>query len=51
MSRRVAIIADANTHLGPDLARALAAREHDLVLSQPSDVLRDLLDPRLRGGD
>ncbi|PZC49477.1 MAG: 3-oxoacyl-[acyl-carrier protein] reductase [Chloroflexi bacterium] len=43
MSRRVAIIADANIHLGPDLARELAAREHDLVLSEPSDGLADEL--------
>ena len=41
MSRRVAIIADANTHLGPDLARTLAARDHDLVLSEPAEGLVD----------
>lgn len=39
MPRRVAIIADANIHLGPDLARELAARDHDLVLSEPADGL------------
>ena len=35
MSRRVALVTDANTHLGPDLARTLAQREHDLVLGDP----------------
>ncbi|NQV60270.1 MAG: SDR family NAD(P)-dependent oxidoreductase, partial [Alphaproteobacteria bacterium] len=35
MSRRVALITDANLHLGPDLARILAARQHDLVLGDP----------------
>ena len=35
MTKRVAIVADANTHLGPDLARILAERGHDLVLGDP----------------
>ena len=35
MSRRVALITDTNLHLGPDLARKLAARNHDLVLGDP----------------
>ena len=35
MSRRVALITDANLHLGPDLARSLAGRAHDLVLGDP----------------
>ncbi|MBL6952619.1 MAG: SDR family oxidoreductase [Alphaproteobacteria bacterium] len=35
MSRRVALITDANLHLGPDLARILAGRQHDLVLGHP----------------
>jgi NAD(P)-dependent dehydrogenase (short-subunit alcohol dehydrogenase family) len=35
MSRRVALITDANVHLGPDLARELAKRNHDLVLGDP----------------
>ncbi|MGK0172108.1 MAG: hypothetical protein ACI9W2_003842, partial [Gammaproteobacteria bacterium] len=34
-TRRVAIITDANLHLGPDLALELARREHDLVLGDP----------------
>jgi|TARA_B100000959_G_scaffold174677_1_gene182922 3-oxoacyl-[acyl-carrier protein] reductase len=33
--RRVALITDTNLHLGPDLARALAEREHDLILGDP----------------
>ena len=43
MSRRVAIITDANAHLGPDLARKLAARDHDLVLGDPLPGLADEL--------
>lgn len=39
MSRRVAIIADAREHLGPDLARKLASRGHDLVLGAPAHGL------------
>jgi NAD(P)-dependent dehydrogenase (short-subunit alcohol dehydrogenase family) len=35
VSRRVALITDANLHLGPDLARTLAGRRHDLVLGDP----------------
>ena len=38
MTKRVAIVADANTHLGPDLARILAERGHDLVLGDPIEV-------------
>ncbi|HJM94204.1 MAG: SDR family oxidoreductase [Alphaproteobacteria bacterium] len=39
MSRRVALITDTNLHLGPDLARILAKREHDLILGDPSSGL------------
>ncbi|MCH9671831.1 MAG: SDR family oxidoreductase [Gammaproteobacteria bacterium] len=35
MSRRVAIITDTEMHLGPDLALAMARREHDLVIGNP----------------
>ncbi|MBT3533154.1 MAG: SDR family oxidoreductase [Rhodospirillaceae bacterium] len=35
MSRRVALITDTSLHLGPDLARILAKRDHDLVLGNP----------------
>ncbi len=38
-TRRVALIADARFYVGPDLARLLAARGHDLVLGDPSDEL------------
>jgi len=41
MSKRVAIVTDANTHLGPDLARILARRGHDLVLGDPLDGLAE----------
>ncbi|MBT6274163.1 MAG: SDR family oxidoreductase [Chromatiales bacterium] len=43
MSRRVAIITDANMHLGPDLARILASRQHDLVLGEPAPGLAEEL--------
>jgi NAD(P)-dependent dehydrogenase (short-subunit alcohol dehydrogenase family) len=39
MSRRVAIISDANFYVGPALAKLLASREHDLVLGDASDEL------------
>jgi short-subunit dehydrogenase len=39
MSRRVAIITDAVEHLGPDLARKLAQRNHNPVLGGASDEL------------
>lgn len=41
--RRVALIADARTYVGPSLARLLAARGHDLVLGDPGDELVDEL--------
>jgi 3-oxoacyl-[acyl-carrier protein] reductase len=37
--RRVAVINDASFYVGPDLARNLAARGHDLVLGDPSEAL------------
>jgi 3-oxoacyl-[acyl-carrier protein] reductase len=39
LTRRVSLITDANTHLGPDLARVLAERRHDLVLGDPTAEL------------
>lgn len=42
-SRRVALIADAGFYVGPDLARLLAARGHDLVLGDPTPGLADEL--------
>lgn len=37
--KRVAIIADAKMHLGPELALILAQRDHDIVLMDPRDGL------------
>jgi NAD(P)-dependent dehydrogenase (short-subunit alcohol dehydrogenase family) len=37
--RRVALVTDAAHYVGPDLARLLAARDHDLVLGDPSPEL------------
>ena len=37
--RRVAVVADAGHYVGPELARHLAARGHDLVLGDPPDTL------------
>ena len=38
-TRRVALVGDAAHYVGPDLARMLAARGHDLVLGDPSPEL------------
>jgi 3-oxoacyl-[acyl-carrier protein] reductase len=38
-TRRVALIADASSYVGPALARLLAAKGHDLVLGDPSPEL------------
>ncbi|MEX2395160.1 MAG: SDR family oxidoreductase, partial [Actinomycetota bacterium] len=43
MSRRVALISAAAGYVGPDLAKLLATRGHDLVLGDaPDDVIADL---------
>lgn len=39
--QRVAIVTDANTHLGPDLARKLAERNHALVVGDPTQAVLD----------
>ncbi|MEM9034084.1 MAG: SDR family oxidoreductase [Actinomycetota bacterium] len=39
MTRRVALVSGAGSYVGPDLARILADRGHDLVLGDPSDEL------------
>jgi NAD(P)-dependent dehydrogenase (short-subunit alcohol dehydrogenase family) len=39
--RRVAIITDTAQHIGPFLARKLAERGHDLVISDPNVVIED----------
>lgn len=40
--RRVSIITDTAQHLGPYLARELAQRNHDLVISDPNVVIEDV---------
>ena len=42
--RRVALVADAGFYVGPALARALAARGHDLVLGDPAEGLAEELE-------
>lgn len=37
--KRVAIVSDAASYVGPDLARVLAARGHDLVVGDPAEGL------------
>lgn len=39
MSRRVALVAPSASYVGPELARILARRDHDLVLASPDDEL------------
>src|SRR4051794_17577261 len=39
MNRRIAVISDAASYVGPELARVLASRGHDLVLGDPVDGL------------
>jgi NAD(P)-dependent dehydrogenase (short-subunit alcohol dehydrogenase family) len=41
--RRVALIAPAGSYVGPELARLLATRGHDLVLASPTQGLADEL--------
>jgi 3-oxoacyl-[acyl-carrier protein] reductase len=42
-ARRVALVASTTGYVGPDLARSLAARGHDLVIGDPVDGLVDEL--------
>lgn len=42
--RRVALITNTSFYLGPDLARALARRGHDLVIGDPGDGVVDELE-------
>jgi NAD(P)-dependent dehydrogenase (short-subunit alcohol dehydrogenase family) len=42
-TRRVALLADTSTYVGPALARLLASRGHDLVIGDPIDGLADEL--------
>lgn len=48
-SRRVALVANTSSYVGPALARALAARGHDLVVGDPAPGLVDEL--RALGAD
>ncbi len=41
--RRIAIVSDAASYVGPNLARVLAARGHDLVVGDPAEGLVDEL--------
>jgi 3-oxoacyl-[acyl-carrier protein] reductase len=43
VTRRVAIISDASSYIGPELSRLLASRGHDLVVGDPADGLVDEL--------
>jgi 3-oxoacyl-[acyl-carrier protein] reductase len=42
--RRIVIVSDAAGYVGPDLARLLAGRGHDLVVGDPTDGLVELLE-------
>ena len=39
MTRRIAIVSDAASYVGPQLSRLLAERGHDLVVGDPDDAL------------
>ncbi len=41
MNRRIALVSDAASYVGPDLCRLLAARDHDLVIGDPAAGLVD----------
>jgi NAD(P)-dependent dehydrogenase (short-subunit alcohol dehydrogenase family) len=43
VTRRAVIVSDASGYVGPDLARLLAERGHDLVVGDPADGLCDEL--------
>ena len=49
MTKRIALVSDAAGYVGPNLARLLAAREHDLVVGDPAPGLVD--DLRASGAD
>ena len=48
-TRRVALIADAASYVGPALATLLAIRGHDLVLGQPGAELVEQLEEPFTG--
>ncbi len=43
MTRRIAIVSDAAMYVGPNVARLLAERGHDLVIGDPADGVVDEL--------
>jgi 3-oxoacyl-[acyl-carrier protein] reductase len=43
MTRRIAVVSDASSYVGPNLSRVLAQRGHDLVVGDPADGLVDEL--------
>ena len=43
MTRRIAIVSDASSYVGPHLCRLLAQRDHDLVVGDPAGGLADEL--------
>ena len=49
MSKRIALVSDAAGYVGPNLARLLAGRDHDLVVGDPAPGLVD--DLREAGAD
>jgi 3-oxoacyl-[acyl-carrier protein] reductase len=49
MTKRIVLVSDAAGYVGPDLARLLAARDHDLVVGDPAPGLVD--DLRASGAD
>ena len=45
MTRRIAVVSDASSYVGPHLCRLLAQRDHDLVVGDPSqELVRELTD-------
>jgi 3-oxoacyl-[acyl-carrier protein] reductase len=44
VTRRVALVSDGSSYVGPHLCRVLAAREHDLVVGDPAPGLVDELE-------
>jgi 3-oxoacyl-[acyl-carrier protein] reductase len=44
MTRRVAVVCPADSYVGPDLARLLVARDHDVVLGDATPELADELE-------
>ena len=43
MTRRIAVVSDAQGYVGPNLSRLLARHDHDLVIGDPAEGLDDEL--------